>query len=192
MQKIISGFLGLVLVLTVVAGVAYAAFSSQASVSGVTFATGNAALQISKTGGEDWNSTIDFANTIFLGLFPLAERTQEFDLKNNSSSVISLDLAAKLRDGVTETTPGDWDALKDKISISFEWWDVATSTYQTTGWATLNQWNTPGYPLEGGSLAPGATRWYRFHVKVADATSAEIAGKSISNVFFDFTGTQAP
>lgn len=188
MRKILTGFLGILVVVSIVGGSAYALFTSTATVSGVTFATGNANLQVGSN-GSTWASALNLSNNYFKNLYPLQKTYYAFNLKNNSSSDIALNLTAKLRDGVGQKNTGDWDKLKSKISVAFDYWDG--SIYQPAGFATLAQWNSPGnYSLLSGSLPKGANRWYRFHVNVADGTSTEMANAGIYNVVFEFTGTQ--
>lgn len=188
MKKIIAGILGIVLILSVTGGTAYALFSSTATVSNVAFTTGNANLTVG-IDGQTYASNLDVGSVKFNNLFPKAEDTYQFSLKNESTSPISLSLAAKLNNGVTESLAGSWNTLKDVVSVSFDYYDG--SSWIPAGFATLNQWNAAGYGLDGGVLAPDASRWYKMHVKVADADNS-IAGKGINNVVFTFTGTQAP
>jgi predicted ribosomally synthesized peptide with SipW-like signal peptide len=186
MKKIITGFLGLVVVAGLVGGAAYALFSSQATASGLEFATGNANLQISVDGNyyyPVWN----FGNAFFDGLFPGSDVTgTQFLLKNSSSSNFALTLTGVLTSGGS----GDWGALKDVVTVGFDYFN---GTWQSApGFATLDQWNTIGYTLPGGNLANGDQRWYRIHVQVPSTADNSIANKSLTGAIFTFTGTQVP
>lgn len=173
---------------------AFALFSSTATVSGVTFSTGNADLQVwdGSTWVADWTSpTFNFSN-----MFPgyggtgASEGTstsyQTMYLKNLSTSAIALNIVGTLRNGLTETPAGSWDALKDQVMVA-----VLLSDWSGgTGWHTLNEWYTTGYTLPGGSLAQNTQREYRFYVRVNGAAGNEIATKGLTLVNFDFLGTQ--
>jgi predicted ribosomally synthesized peptide with SipW-like signal peptide len=191
MRKIITGFLGLILVAGLVGGAAYALLSSQSTVSGVSFAVGNANLQVSPN-GTDYSTDINFAGAFFTGLFPTSDVLGgQFQLKNNSDVNIALSLTGKLNNGVVEGAPGSWDALKDAVQVGFDYYDGA-NWVTAPGFATLNLWNTTGFTLAGGNLAQGTQRWYRMHVKISPDTDSTIAGKSLTSTVFTFTGTQAP
>ncbi|MFH0772757.1 MAG: hypothetical protein V1922_00380 [bacterium] len=190
MNKIIAGFIGLLMVTAVVGGTAYALFFSTATVSGVTFATGNADLLVSAN-GINYSQDYNFAGTFFTGLYPTQDVVgSQFSLKNNSTANIALDLVAQLNGGAPELHSGfSWDALKDVIYVGFDYyngtWNTATQRH------TLNQWFTSSYALEGGNLPFGTSRWYRMHVSVANAGN-EIADQGLTSTVFTFTGTQKP
>lgn len=191
MKKIITGFLGLILVVGLVGGAAFALLSSQATVSGVSFVVGNANLQVSAN-GSDYSSDVNFSGAFFTGLYPTSDVVgEQFLLKNSSDVNIALSLNAKLNDGASESPVGSWDVLKDAVQVGFDYYD-GSNWVEAPGYATLNQWNATGYALAGGNIAQGDQRWYRMHVKISPDTDSAIAGKSLTSTVFTFTGTQAP
>ena len=183
MNKIFAGILGLMLVVGVTSGTAYALFSSKATASGLTFATGNADLRIwdGDSWESDWNPSFNFS-----GLYPGFTNFQLFYLKNESTSPINLAVAGKIKPGVTENPTGSWDTLKGVISVAMNLSDDSAGT----GWHTLNDWFTTGYDLPGGAIAQTAQRNYKFYVQVDPSATDTIASKSISDLVFEFTGTQ--
>lgn len=187
MRKIITGVIGIILTLTVAGGVAYAAFTSQASVLGVAFNSGTAYLKVwnSSIYTDSWDSGWNFS-----GLYPGYNgeaSPKTFWLKNDSNVAINLAVTGKLRDGVT----GDWSALSPYVQVAIRpVGDGAGLVYHT-----LAQWNTPGgYPIDGGfgAIAQGIERQYNYYVKVDPLADSSIASKSLTGVNFDFTGTQNP
>lgn len=200
MHKIIAGFLGLVMVAAVVGGTAYALFSSTATASGVTFATGNADLRIYD--GDSWEATYPTSNIVFTGLFPgygysshdsqYTTRFVPVYLKNVSTSPVSLEITMKLQNGATETPAGAWDVLKDQVYVAFEYDTTGGGTWSGVGtYYTLNQWNSGAILLPGSALPQDTQRNYRLWVSVNTAAGNEIATQSLSAMTFEFTGTQA-
>lgn len=188
MNKIILSVLAIVLTLGAVSTSAYALFNSTATVSGLTFSTGNADLQVyaSNSWTNDWN----LSNSVFKNMYPNFTSYQQFQLKNGSTANITLDISAKLMDNPS-IDQNSWNLLKDKIKIAFQAYDGSSweSSPIMTSYYPLSLWNNPGYSL-GVSLLPNTSNYYRMLVKVDDATNEELAGKTISGITFQFTGLQ--
>ena len=194
MKKIIAGIVGTLLTIGVAGGAAYALFSSQATAGSVIFATGDANLQL--WNGSNWVPIWNPSSFNFSGMYPgyggtgadqaNSTQFQQFFLRNFSTSPITLSVFAKLRDGVTESAPGAWDVLKDKVLVAILLPDWSGGT----GWHTLNEWNTTGHALPGSPIGQGLQQEYRFYVRVDGAAGNEIKGQSLSNIQFDFNGTQ--
>lgn len=181
MKKIIFSVLAIALTVGSVAGSAYALFSDTVTVSGISLAAGDADLQFS-IDGETYEDSLD-AGLDIAAMAPGQEEFGFFWLQNVSPSEIDLNVAAKLT-----AAGGDWADLSTKLLLNVE--DV-TST-NTTGWLTLAQWNAADIALPANPLLDGTERQYKAYLKVdPTATSEEIAGKSLNNVTFVFTGTQA-
>lgn len=182
MRKILSGMLGLVMVASVVGGVAYAAFSSTASVEGISFSSGDADLRV--WDGDSYEPTFT-SNWTFSGLLPGSTGTpQSFWLKNTSSTALTFNLTAKLRDGVV----GDWDDFKANVSVA-----IADFGATPTEWYTLEQWNAGAGAFQSGSntsLDQNEEQQYTMHVQVNPLAGNEFENKTLSSVEFDFTGTQ--
>lgn len=203
MRKILFGFLGIMMVVAVVAGTARALYSTTATVGGITFASGNADIKVSD--GGDWkdnisNSVFDFAN-MYPGYGVNPNITKDFYIKNSSSSNIGLDLKAQLT-GV----PATWgNQLSYAIQLGFV---NADDLSQTTGWVSLMQWQAGARTLPGGSLAQTGERHYKVYVRIPynygdDDTGYapgwyvagvvvgnEISGQTLNGLTFTFTGTQ--
>lgn len=185
MKKITLSILAIAMTLAVVATSASALFSSTATVSGVTFSTGNATLQV--WNGSAWVADYNPGNFLFQNMFPSYTGSQMFYLKNNSTSNITLGINAKIRNGATENPSGSWDVLKNVVEVSF--FDVGMGA-SASGWASLNYWNTTGANFLTAGIAPGAQRQYRVDVRVIGSAGNEISNTSLTNMKFDFTGTQ--
>lgn len=184
MKKILSGVFSLLLLAVVVSGTAYAAFvSNTASVQGITFNAGGAGLQVSTNGttfSEIRESSWNFNNLVPGGV----ATPEELWFKNTSSSGIDLNIKGTLRSGVV----GDWDLWKNAVEVAIL--PVAVVTPDPEDWQTLEYWHLTGVNLEGGPLASGATAEYRFHVRMVDTASPDLATETLDSVDFDFVGTQ--
>lgn len=179
----------MVLTISISVGTAYALFSTTASVSGITIAAGNAGLEIGTDGSSYWPD-YNFSGSFFDKLYPGVNIFgPQFLIKNTSDANVDLALFAQLKDGdAIESPSGSWAALKDQIYIGFDYYEG--TQWKTAGTATLANWNSPGYALEGGALAHGDQRWYRIHVTIPSGADNSIANKGLTNVKFTFTGTQ--
>ncbi len=194
MRKILFGFLGIMMVVAVVAGTARALYFSTATVGGVTFATGNADLKA--WNGSEWVTDYTPSNLLFSNMFPgyggtganetTSTKYVAFTLRNMSTSAISLDVVGKLLPGGVENPAGSWNVLKDKVYVAV----VLPDWTAGTGWHTLNEWYITGDALPGGPLAQNSQREYRFYVRVDGTAGNEISGFSVSNMVYEFTGTQ--
>jgi len=179
LKKIISGAIGIILTLSVAGGVAYAAFTSQASVLGVSFESGTPLLQVwnGSTYVSEWTSGWNFNN-----LYPNFTATPtDFWLQNSSTAPISMNIHAKLRDGVT----GDWTDYSNDVQVAITDFGVAPVN---ADWHSLATWNTTGFDING-PLAQGAQHHYSFNVKVPASAGNEIVSQTLSGVNFDFTGS---
>ncbi len=164
---------------------ARALFSSQAKTASLTFTTGNADLQISAD-SQNWSNTLAVAsnhNNMSSGY----SSSQDFYLKNNSLSPISLKISVRLEDfSPTENAPA-WPIIGDKIHITFQkligtqWTDVAT--------ANLKDWRDSTQDID--TLSQNTASQYRFQVTLDDVDNTH-AGQSLSNLSFKFTGLQSP
>ncbi len=190
MRKILSGMLGLIMTTAVVGGVAYAAFSTTATVEGISISAGNAALEIFDSGhvskAADWVTGLNLQN-----VYPGFQQSTTFSLKNNSTSAISLAITGQL------TAAANWPNLNEAVEVA-----VNDSTNTTgTGWITLKQWNAAPVTFPGAAIAPNTETTYNVFVRVPTVYSAgtalagqpvgnEINGLSLNNIVFTLTGTQ--
>jgi hypothetical protein len=175
MNKIFSGILGLVAVMTLVTGTAYALFSSKATVQGLSVSTSNAVLRFAdgtNGGAELWN-----ANKALTGVKPGFQNSFDFTLLNTGD--VNLGIFGKLTHA-----EGDWEALKDSVSVAVNIGDA------TTGWHTLNEWNTVGYEFPLPAISGPGNQTYSLWVMMPSTVGVEAMGKTLSNITFEVTGTQ--
>lgn len=164
---------------------ARALFSSQAKTASLTFTTGNADLQISAD-SQNWSNTLAVTSD-HSNMSSGYNSSQDFYLKNNSLSPISLKISVRLEDfSPTENAPA-WPIIGDKIHITFQkftdnqWTNVAT--------ASLKDWRDSAKDLD--TLSQNTASQYRFQVTLDDVDNTH-AGQSLSNLSFKFTGLQSP
>ncbi|OGL56069.1 hypothetical protein A2574_02190 [Candidatus Shapirobacteria bacterium RIFOXYD1_FULL_38_32] len=182
MKKIIFSFLAIALTIGVVSGTAYALFFDTATVAGISVTAGSADIKISGD-GETYVDNAPNIGVNITDIFPGYQMNDNFFIQNVSASIIGLDITGQLT-----SAGGDWAALSPKLWLKI---DDATDPTFTTGWLTLAQWNNAAINLPSNPLAHNTSREYiaNFQVDPA-ATSAEIAGKSLTNITFVLTGTQ--
>lgn len=182
MKKILSGIMGIAMIVAVVSGAAYAAFSSQATVSNVSFATGNATLLVwdGAEYAENWTSNLSFGN-----MYPgYQSSASPIWLKNTSTSPISLAVTMQLTDGGV-----NWpNALTDAVEIIV--YDSTNSTSNAGGWKSLNDWNVNPDTFPGAALLPETDRMFNVYVRVPSSFGNEIANLGLPLVGFTLTGTQ--
>ncbi|MCL5409558.1 MAG: hypothetical protein M1607_01710 [Patescibacteria group bacterium] len=187
MRKIFSGFLGLALVVAVVAGTAYAVFADTVTVSGVNISTATADLKINGTEDSLTLSGILDEN-IFPGYGVSGDKNTTFTLTNSSTGNFGLDISAKLT-----SAPGDWNALKDVVYVRV----VDESLPYDTGWHLLSDWYAGDIPLTISPIGVGSTHTFRVYLQMpynypigGTPIGNELKNKSITNVTFVITGTQ--
>lgn len=167
--------LGIVAVVAIVGTSAYALLTANVDISGVNIVSETALLQINTPGG--FNTTYAVNQT--LNVYPgFVSGPHTATLRNASPTGINLKPSVQL----TAAT-GDWDALKDKISIKID--DGATPVTKT-----LAELNAAPVELPGAVILSGADRDYLITITVDPTAGNEIAGKSLTNVTFALTGTQ--
>lgn len=214
MRKILTGFLGILVVVSIVGGSAYALFTSTATVKGVTFASGDADLKVwsGSVYVTNWNSNLNFSD-MFPGYNKNATEYTSLWLKNDSNSAISLDVSMQLTNG-----GGNWDnSLPLRYATEVAVWDATVGNWATT-WINLNDWNTSPQKI---TLAPipqspsghgNNEREFRLYVRVPENYGAttpwvqygakwvgpnqlvenEVANKTLNGVTFSLVGTQVP
>lgn len=181
MKKILFGLLGLVMTAGLLGGGAYALFSSQATLENVSFASGNATLQIWDGDSYEttWNSTINLAN-----MYPgYTSPAYNMWLKNASTAPISLSVAMQLTNGGVNWPNGLENMVEALVANSDE--------SANTGWISLNAWNTTPASLPGGNIAQGSESLYKLYFRMSDTADNSSADLSLPGVGFTFTGTQA-
>ena len=183
MKKIFSSFLLIALVVASVTASAFALFSSTTHVNGLTFSTGNADLKISSD-GIAWASTLTL-EPAYTNMATNFTNSQEFYLKNNSLSKISLKVSNKLLEGTQANDPAIWTAIGSKINIAFEKYNGINWINLVTG--TISQWKDTGFDID--SLAFNTSQKYRLIVTTSSLENTD-AGKVLSDLSFNFTGTQ--
>ncbi len=184
MKKVFSSFLLIALIIASVSLSAYALFTSTANIGGLTFSTGNANLQISSN-GSTWSSSISLPS-LYKNMAPnFTSDAQNIYLKNVSLSNIGLSIFTQLVDSSPIANQTAWGAIGGKINLSFQ--KLVDSTWTNIASGTLSQWKNTGFALD--SLAIGSTQNYRMLVSLSGVENAD-AGQVLSNLSFNFTGTQ--
>ncbi len=180
MRKILSGLLGVVMTASVVGGVAYAAFTAQATVNGIDITAGTAALKV----GAAINpaSNIFSAGLVLAGVYPGYSQNTTFVVKNEGT--VNLTITGQL------TGAGGWnDAgvnLKDYVEVAVNTSDDSLGT----GYLTLVNWNSGAIAFPGTAIAPGDNRTYKVYVRVPASAPDLIQGQSLTNITFTLIGTQ--
>ena len=183
MKKIFSSFLLIALVIASVSLSAYALFSSTANVGGLTFSTGSANLQISSD-GTNWASSVSLLS-LYENMSPGSTSTQNIYLKNVSLSDIGLNIYTQLVDSSPTTNVTAWGVIGSKIIVSFQ--KLVDSSWTNLVSGTLSQWKETGFNFD--NLAKNNQGDYRMLVSLSGVENAD-AGKILSGLSFNFTGTQ--
>jgi hypothetical protein len=178
MNKIIAGIVGLVLVTGVTAGAARAAFTSNATVRGISITAGVPGLQVGPNAqalSDDWNTNLNLNN-----VYPGFTNSTTIVLHNSSTTGVNFSVSGLL------TAATGWPNLKDAVEV------LVSNGVADTGWQTLSTWNAGpiSIPLTGGMLTAGADQTLTVQVRVPTTVGNEISGQSLSNVTFTLTGTQ--
>lgn len=183
-MKKIYLFLSILIIIVFIAKSAQALFSAQAKTAALTFSTGNADLQISSD-SQNWSNTLDIISN-HQNMNSGYTSSQNFYLKNNSLSPISLKISVRLEDLSPAENAAAWPIIGDKIQISFQkligtqWTNIAT--------ASLKDWRDS--PLDIDTLSQATFSQYRFQISLTDVDNTH-AGQSLSNLSFKFTGLQS-
>lgn len=183
MKQILLSLLVVILIIGSVSVSAYALFSSTATVSGLTFSTGNANLEISND-NLSWSDTLSFPS-VYTNMSPNFSNSQVFYLKNTSLSNIALVVSAKIIDNSPLDNASAWNVIGDKIVISFQKTNGTVWTNIASG--TLQQWKDTGFELN--SLAYNSFQKYQMSLALSGIDDSS-AGQSLSNLSLQFLGVQ--
>lgn len=171
------------LVIIFVSYAAYSLFFSTASISGVTFSTSSAALQVGD--GINFDTTWEPHDFLFENMVPGGDPiVKDFSLKNVSESDITMNLGAKLGSSFTESPVGSFDAIKNDILVR-----ITQGTGSTASWETLDTFKSTGINFDNG-LSKNESRDYHFEVKLDADADNSVSGKGLQSVVFEFSGEQ--
>jgi len=175
MRKVLTSALTIVFCLAVVAGAAYAYFSSKTTISGNVLGTGSAVLAVGNS-IEPW---VEFPKIEVSNTYPGWNKTYPIYFRNDST----VDITLKIRPAIGSTS-GD-DGLLDEIKMGFTNPDGAS-----IGPWTLRAWSTADDNPSLTTLAHGVTTG-EWKVNLSIPLSATIQGASLT---FDllFEGIQVP
>ena len=191
MKKILTGFLGLFLVIGIVAGAGYALFSTKLTVTGMVLGTATPGLEISLNGTNWANDTVPFNSVVFAPLLPGEYDWGEFYLRNTSNGTtdhLDLNLTGRLT-----AAGGDWGVLKDAVQMRICTYDNTAANNcgaPATSWMTLSQWNAEAKNLPGNPLLQTENTHYSIVFFIDSSYTSTIAGKTITGISFEFVGTQ--
>lgn len=183
MKKIFSSFLLIALVIASVSLSAYALFSSTANISGLTFSTGSADLQISTT-DSNWSNTVSLP-PLYENMAPGFTSTQNIFLKNVSLSDINLNVYTQLIDSSPTANGAVWDIIGEKIIVTFQ--KLVDSTWTDIASGPLLQWRDSGFNFD--TLSRNISQNYRMQVSL-NGIENEDSSQVLSDLSFNFTGTQ--
>lgn len=201
MKKILSGILGLFLVVGIVAVAGYALFSDTVTMRGMVLGTATPGLEIGTdkfTTGMSWYTILPVdGKPLFTKLLPGEADWGEFYLRNTSTAdgdPLSFNLTGRIM-----SATGDWNSLKDAIQMRICVYTTGTvgqhcDIAHQTGWLTLSQWNTAARTLPGNPLtqATQATPMhYAIELQIPSSYDNSISGMTITGMNFDIVGTQA-
>lgn len=174
-KRIAISFLTVVGILALVAALAVAAFSDDASITDNTLSTGNANLQIADVTGSCGTFTDSITGFNGSNLAPGDSVSKDFCLRNSSDSNIDLDVAVS---GITVDGSSTLDASLVALSISC---GVETPVIGTVATPSASVFTT---------LEPTQEKECTLTATLDSEAGNEAANKSID---FDvtFTGTQA-
>jgi len=146
-----------------------ALFYPQARITGLEMKTANLDLLVSVKGGDspifEETGRLYGAVTLQPNMNPYVER---FWLMNNSSIAQQLDLTVQLEG----ETNGDWEEIKDLVSIEF----IDPQVNESSGWFTLAEWLNQARPLPTPHLTETQRRKYEIHYEFADTYPADPDG----------------
>ncbi len=162
-----------------------ALFSSQAKTASLTFTTGNADLQISAD-SQNWSNTLAVTSD-HSNMSSGYSSNQDFYLRNNSLSPISLKISVRLEDLSPIENASAWPIIGDKIHITFQ--KLTDNQWTNLATASLKDWRDSAKDLD--TLSQNSASQYRFLVTLDDVDNTH-AGQSLTNLSLKFIGLQSP
>ncbi len=162
---------------------ARALFSSNVSTASLSFSTGNADLKISSD-GSTWQNTYTFSND-YSKLSSAFTGVENFYLKNQSLSPISLKVSSILEDHSPAINSSAWNIIGDKIFLRLEKKDG--DNWSQISSISLKQWRDSGVNL--GVLNQNSVQQYRLLVSLADLDNSD-STQTLSNLCFKFSAIQ--
>lgn len=193
MNKILSGFVGLLSLLVIVSVSAYALFTTQVTVTGGVLGTGTAGLEIAANFNGDWTpqaASLDLNEAyIANALYPGQSDWGHVKLINESDPGVDMNLQARLT-----SAGGDWGVLKDVLEMRVREYtgDGVTDTFGgSTPWMNLSDWNSADRNLPGNPLLANDEQEYWIEVRLPASADDSVKGKTITDIAFEITGTQA-
>lgn len=178
MKKIIAGIIGLLLVVGVTSGAAYALFFSTVKVNNVAISAGTSGLEFS-TNGEDWYTDFTFPDLLAENVAPGYHDHATFYLKNTSSADIKLALKARL-----VSAPEGWSVFANNMTV----WLGNSAGSQGSGYFTLTDWNSVERDLNI-TIPKGDTADMGIYVDIPSTVGNDIAGQTL-RTNWEITGTQ--
>jgi hypothetical protein len=184
MRKILSGLLGVVMTASVVGGVAYAAFTTTGTVSGINITAGSATLTVGAAidpVSNLFNASLSIAN-VYPGFGVANDQNTTFVVKNTGTVNLTITGQLTAATGWNDTGAN----LKNYVEVA-----VNTSNDSSgTGYFTLADWNSGAIAFPGTAITPSENRTYKVYVRVPASAPDLIQGETLTNITFTLTGTQ--
>lgn len=174
MKKSLITFITLMMIIAMSVSVAYAWFSSQGKVRGISVSVGSSGLLIN--GVSEWTAGVSF-NNIVPGWSSEPILTV---IQNVSDGSIPLELKAKIL-----FTGSDFQLLAGTMLMAIE----EVGGVEAPDFQTLTWWSETGKVLSGGNLGQGQERSYNLLFKLPTESSDEIQNSAV-DLSVLFTGTQ--
>lgn len=200
MRKIYTGIAALAMTMVVVAGTAYALFTSTVTVTGAVLGTATTGLTLQAyfSGAEDFtdpSTVLDLGGNSFVDpLYPGQSDWGHIKLNNESEPPVDMQLTAQL---TAFNASSDWDQLKGVLQMRVREWvgDPTVDGYDNvtgndTAWMTLEQWNSAPRTLPGGTLPGDGERQYLVEVRLPANAGDEYKGLEVDGLQFEINGTQ--
>ncbi len=183
MKKTLLTILSIFLLAMVLTISARALFSANVSTASMSFSTGNADLKISSD-GSTWQDTFSFVND-YSNLSSGFTGVENFYLKNQSLSPITLKVSSTLEDHSPAENGTSWNIIGDKIFLKLEKKEGDNWTQITN--STLKQWRDISFVL--GNLTQNSFQQYRLLISLADLENLD-STQALSNLSFKFSAIQ--
>ncbi len=180
MRKILTGILGVLLVVGVVSGSAAALFSATANVNNVAIRAGTAGLEFSTTGTGSWSTSYGFPDWLADNVYPGYANSATFYVRNISTAPIALRISAQLMSAAY-----GWNEFEDVTNV----WIGNPAGSTGSGYFTLTEWNSSARDTQMVVPYGSVSTPMGIFFNISSGAGNGIAGQGISTNWV-LTGTQ--